>query len=35
MTDRIPITGDSDHGPYRVVPIRVELLRVKDQGFIS
>jgi hypothetical protein len=23
------------HGPYREIPIRVELLRVKDKGFIS
>ena len=26
---------DSDHGPYREISIRVELLRVKDKGFIS
>jgi hypothetical protein len=30
----ILIVGDSDHGPYREIPIRVELLRVKDKGFI-
>jgi len=35
MTDGIPIIGDSDHGPYREIPIRVELLRVKDKAFIS
>jgi len=35
MTGVILIIGDSDHGPYREIPIRVELLRVKDKGFIS
>ena len=35
MTGVILIVGDSDHGPYREIPIRVELLRVKDKGFIS
>jgi hypothetical protein len=35
MTDVILIVGDSDHGPCREIPIRVELLRVKDKGFVS
>ena len=35
MTGVILIVGDSDHGPYREIPIRVELLRVKDKGFLS
>jgi hypothetical protein len=35
MTGVILIVGDSDHGPYREFPIRVELLRFKDKGFIS
>jgi hypothetical protein len=35
MTGVILIVGDSDHDPYREIPIRVELLRVKDKGFIS
>ena len=35
MTGVIPIVGDSDHGPYREIPIRVERLRVKDKGFVS
>ena len=32
MTGVILIVGDSDHAPYREIPIRVELLRVKDTG---
>ena len=35
MTGVIRIVGDSDHGPHREIPIRVEVLRVKDKGFIS
>jgi hypothetical protein len=35
MTDGIPLNADTDHGPYREIPIRVELLRVIDKGFIS
>ena len=35
MTGVILIVGDSDHGPDREIPIRVELLRVKDKGFLS
>jgi hypothetical protein len=35
MTGVILIVGDSDHGPYREIPTRVELLRVKEKGFIS
>jgi hypothetical protein len=35
MTGVILIVGDSDHGAYREIPIRVELLRVKDKGFVS
>ena len=35
MTGGILILGDSDHGPHREIPIRVEVLRVKDKGFIS
>jgi hypothetical protein len=35
MTGVILIVGDSDHGPHREIPIRVEVLRVKDKGFIS
>ena len=35
MTGVILIVGDSDYGPYREIPIRVELLRVKYMGFIS
>jgi len=35
MTGVILIVGDSDHGPYPEITIRVELLRVKDKGFIS
>jgi hypothetical protein len=35
MTGVILIVGDSDHGPYRGITIRVEFLRVKDKGFIS
>jgi hypothetical protein len=35
MTGVIFIVGDSDHGPYREIPICIELLRVKDKGFIS
>ena len=34
MTDGIPIIGDTDHDPYREISIRVELLPVKDKGFI-
>ena len=35
MTGVNVIVGDPDHGPYRDIAIRVELLRVKDNGFIS
>jgi len=35
MTGVILIVGDSDHGPYREISIRVELLRVKDKDLIS
>ena len=35
MTGVIPIVGYSDHGPYREIPIRVDLPRVKDKGFVS
>ena len=35
MTGEILIVGDSGLGPHREIPIRVELLRVKDKGFIS
>jgi hypothetical protein len=35
VTGVILILGDSDHGPHREIPIRVELLRVNDKGFIS
>jgi hypothetical protein len=35
MTGVILIVGDSDHGPYREIPIRTARLRVKDKGFIS
>ena len=35
MTGVNLIVGDSDHGPHREIPIRVEVLRVKDKGFIS
>ena len=35
MTVAILIVGDSDDGPYREIPIRVEVLPVKDKGFIS
>ena len=35
VTGGILILGDLNHGPYREIPIRVELLRVKDKGFIS
>jgi len=35
MTGAILIVGDSDHGPYREIPIRVEPLWVEDKGFIS
>ena len=35
MTGGILIVGDSDHGPYREIPIRVEFPRVKDKGFIE
>ena len=35
MTGVNLIVGDSDHGPHREIPIRVEVPRVKDKGFIS
>jgi hypothetical protein len=35
MTGVNLIVGDSDHGLHREIAIRVEVLRVKDEGFIS
>jgi hypothetical protein len=35
MTGVILFVGDSDHGPYRKIPIRVELQRFNDKGFNS
>lgn len=35
MTGAFRILGDSDHGPLREIPIRIEVLPVKDKGFIS
>jgi hypothetical protein len=35
MTGVNLIVGDSDQGPHREGPTRVEVLRVKDKGFIS
>jgi hypothetical protein len=35
MTGVILIVEGSDHGPYREILIRVELLRIKEKGFTS
>jgi len=35
MTGGIRIVVGSGHGPYREIPIRVELLWVKDKGLVS
>ena len=35
MTGVNLIVGDSDQGPHREIATRVEVLRVKDEGFLS